>query len=398
MSSPLILSPTANCAAIIVAAGSGARMGGDVPKQFMDLGGIPVLAHSFRAFANDPRFFKVVVVCSSDWMDKVRAITDVSGVSVITVVGGATRRESVRAGLDALRKSDNQPDYIFVHDAARPGLTQVMLDRLHATLRSADAAIPALSVVDSMATVADGVLAQSLDRSKMVKVQTPQAFRAETLFAAHERWIDPEEPNDDARMAQAIGARVAVITGYERLIKLTSPEDFALFHALHSHKGSSPTMRIGQGYDVHRLVEGEELWLCGVKIDHTHGLAGHSDADVALHAITDAVLGAIGEGDIGQHFPPSDPQWRGARSDQFLTHAMQLARDKGFILGNADVTIICERPKIGPHREAMRHQLAAILNVSVQQISVKATTTEGLGFTGREEGIAAQAVVLLQPI
>ncbi len=386
-----------DCAAIIVAAGSGSRMGSNVPKQFMELGGAPVVAHSLRAFANDPRFGGIVVVCSPDWTAEIQEIAAASGVSVLTAKGGAMRRESVQSGLSTLAESHATPKYIFVHDAARPGLSQTMLDSLYAALQTADAAVPALSVVDSMAMAVDGALAQSLDRSQMVKVQTPQAFRASTLIEAHERWDGASEPTDDARMAQSIGARVAVVEGDERLIKLTQPQDFALFYAMHTNR-SSPAMRIGQGYDVHRLVAGEELWLCGVKIEHTHGLAGHSDADVALHALTDAVLGAIGAGDIGQHFPPSDPQWRGARSDQFLAHAMKLAQDAGFTLGNADLTIICERPKIGPHREAMRETLAAILGASLDQISVKATTTEGLGFTGREEGIAAQAVVLLQPL
>ena len=390
-------SPSANCAAIIVAAGTGSRMGGDVPKQFMDLDGTPVLAHSLRAFGHDPRFGFLVVACSPDWVAEVQAIADKSGVAVIIAEGGATRRGSVQAGLSALAASHIAPEYVFVHDAARPGLSQEMLDSLYSALQCADAAVPALSVVDSMATAVDGLLAQSLDRSQMVKVQTPQAFRASTLIAAHEQWDGESEPTDDARMAQAIGAQVAVVAGDERLIKLTQPQDFALFHALQT-KRSSTAMRIGQGYDVHRLVEGEELWLCGIQIDHTHGLAGHSDADVALHALTDAVLGAIGAGDIGQHFPPSDPQWRGARSDQFLAHAMKLASEAGFALGNADPTIIYERPKIGPHREAMRVRLAAILGASPHQISVKATTTEGLGFTGRQEGIAAQAVVLLQAL
>ena len=390
-------SEQASCAAIIVAAGSGSRMGGDMPKQFMDLGGRPVLAHSLTAFASDPRFGGIVVVCASDWMDEVRAIAKVEGVTILLAEGGATRRDSVRAGLSALPAHRLAPDYIFVHDAARPGLSRAMLDSLHVALKSASAAVPALAVVDSMAFAANGNLSQSLDRSQLVRVQTPQAFHAATLFAAHEQWLGVDEPTDDARMAQAIGANVAVIAGDDRLIKLTQPQDFALFNALHDDR-SSHIMRIGQGYDVHRLVVGEELWLCGVKIEHTHGLSGHSDADVALHAITDAVLGAIGAGDIGQHFPPSDPQWRGARSDQFLAHAMTLARDAGFRLGNADLTIICERPKIGPHRETMRESLARILGVSPNQISVKATTTEGLGFTGREEGIAAQAVVLMQPI
>lgn len=372
-------------------------MGGDIPKQFVDFGDAPVLSYSLRAFANDVRFGTIVVVCAPEWMTKVQAIADASGVAIIIAEGGKTRRDSVAAGVQALLADGTPPEFIFVHDAARPGLSQAMLDRLCLALETFDAAVPALPVVDSMAQAADGVLAESLDRSRMVKVQTPQAFRASALVAAHDQWDRGLEATDDARMVQAIGARVAVVDGEDQLIKLTQPSDFALFHALQTPHNEANNMRIGQGYDVHRLVEGEELWLCGVKIEHTHGLSGHSDADVALHALTDAVLGAIGHGDIGQHFPPSDPQWRGARSDQFLAHAMKLAAEADYRLGNADVTIICERPKIGPHREAMRLRLAEITGSNPSQISVKATTTERLGFTGREEGVAAQAVVLLIP-
>ncbi len=386
-----------NSAAIIVAAGSGSRMGSDVPKQFMCLGKQPVLAYSLCAFAKDPRFTCIVVVCAREWMDQVRSIANAAGVNVILAEGGATRRESVAAGLQALTATNTEVDFIFVHDAARPGVSQGILDRLHQALSSADSAVPALSVVDSMANAADGLLAQSLDRSQMVRVQTPQAFRAATLYAAHSQWSGPDEPTDDARMAQAFGARVAAVAGDERLLKLTVLQDFDLLHALNPD-WSMRNMRIGQGYDVHRLEEGEELWLCGVKINHTHGLSGHSDADVAIHALTDAVLGAIGAGDIGQHFPPSDPQWRGARSDQFLIYALDLALSEGYILANADITIICERPKIGPHREAMRARLAEIMEEPMSSISVKATTTESLGFAGREEGIAAQAVVLMNAL
>ncbi len=389
--------PSPHCAAIIVAAGSGSRMGGETPKQFMPLGELPVLAYSLNAFANDPRFTSIIVVCAENWTDTVHHIASAAGVGVITAKGGATRRESVKAGITALQQSEGpRPDFIYVHDAARPGLTQNMLDQLMDALANADAALPALPVVDSMAMIADGNLAQSLDRTHMVRVQTPQAFRAEPLLRAHEIWAGGHEPTDDARLVQSIGGTVAVVAGDERLIKLTHPHDFALFMALTGSTLETKNMRIGQGYDVHKLERGEELWLCGVKLEHTHGLSGHSDADVALHALTDAVFGAIGAGDIGQHFPPSDPQWRGARSDQFLHHALELAKAKGFVLGNADLTIICERPKIGPHREAMRETLAGIMGLEVDQISVKATTTEKLGFTGREEGIAAQAIVLLR--
>ena len=366
-------------------------MGGDVPKQFQMLDGAPVLAHSLKAFATHPRFGPLVVVCAPEWSQFVMELAGNQGVDVMVATGGASRRESVANGIGAL---STDVAHVFVHDAARPGLSLAMLDQLIAALRESDAALPALPVVDSLSQARDGTLESSVDRNRIVRVQTPQAFRAQALRAAHAQWPDDAEATDDARMAQAAGFRVATVAGEERLMKLTQPGDFEIYSRLFG-KEQPKMMRIGQGYDVHRLERGEELWLCGVQIDHEFGLSGHSDADVALHALTDAILGAIGAGDIGQHFPPSDPQWRGARSAQFLAHAMQLARDKGYALANADITLICERPKIGPHREAMRECVAAILGVAVDRISIKATTTEKLGFTGREEGIAAQAIVLL---
>jgi 2-C-methyl-D-erythritol 4-phosphate cytidylyltransferase/2-C-methyl-D-erythritol 2,4-cyclodiphosphate synthase len=261
-----------------------------------------------------------------------------------------------------------------------------VIARLSAALDDHEAAIPVLPVVDSLTHVSGVMMGQSADRTALRRVQTPQAFRFPAILAAHRAWPDAADAGDDAQVAKAAGFVVALVEGDEALHKLTFASDFA--------ENVAP-VRIGSGYDVHRLADGEELWLCGIKIEHHQGLEGHSDADVAIHALVDALLGAIGAGDIGQHFPPSDPQWRGASSDRFLTHAAALVAEAGYAIGNIDLTIVCEAPKIGPHREAMRARLAELLGVDIAAVSVKATTTEKLGFTGRGEGIAAQAVASL---
>jgi 2-C-methyl-D-erythritol 4-phosphate cytidylyltransferase/2-C-methyl-D-erythritol 2,4-cyclodiphosphate synthase len=302
--------------------------------------------------------------------------------------GGETRQESVRLGLEVLVASE--PDLVLVHDAARPILPSAVIERLLDALLEKPGAIPVLPVADSLAHAehADGleVMGAPARREDLRRVQTPQAFRFPEILAAHRAWEGPTTAGDDAQVAQAAGLQIVLVEGDEALHKLTYASDFA---------STAPPIRVGTGYDVHRLEAGEELWLCGVRIDHTHGLSGHSDADVAIHALVDAMLGAVGRGDIGQHFPPSDPQWKGAASDRFLAHAGKLVAEAGYALGNADVTIICEAPKIGPHRDGMRARLAEILSVDPSLISVKATTTEKLGFTGRSEGIACQAAVSL---
>jgi 2-C-methyl-D-erythritol 4-phosphate cytidylyltransferase/2-C-methyl-D-erythritol 2,4-cyclodiphosphate synthase len=261
-----------------------------------------------------------------------------------------------------------------------------VIERLIAALAVQPAAIPVLPVVDSLAEERDGMMHGAADREKLRRVQTPQAFRYSQILAAHRAWTGPESAGDDAQVAQAHGLTIAHVAGDEALQKLTFAHDFA---------APFPAVRVGTGYDVHRLEDGEELWLCGVRLEHSQGLAGHSDADVAIHALVDALLGAIGAGDIGQHFPPSEAKWRGAPSALFLEHATGLVSEAGYRIGNIDVTIICEAPKIGPHREAMRVRLAEIAGIDVAMISVKATTTERLGFTGRGEGIAAQALATL---
>ena len=300
------------------------------------------------------------------------------------VSGGKTRQESVLRGLEALEGAP--PEHVLIHDAARPLLPVAVIERLRAALAVHAGAIPVLPVVDSLAHERDGMMDSSADRTALRRVQTPQAFRYDAILAAHRAWSGAPGAGDDAQVALAAGLEVAFVEGDEALHKLTFATDFGVAMA---------PVRIGTGYDVHRMAEGEELWLCGVRIEHEQGLAGHSDADVAIHALVDAMLGALGLGDIGQYFPPGDPQWRGVSSDRFLTHAGKLVTEAGYAIGNVDLTIICEAPKLGPHREAMRARLAGLLGVDIAAVSVKATTTEKLGFTGRGEGIAAQAVASL---
>jgi len=374
--------PFPKAAAVIVAAGQGLRAGQPVPKQFAIWRGKPVVRHSAEAFARAG--ISPVIVAIPDGADEM-AITALRGVpGVRMVIGGATRQESVRMALESL--VDDGPDMVLIHDAARPLLPGVVISRLLAALETHRAAIPVLPLADSLVHAEGEKLASPANREALRRVQTPQAFRFADILNAHRSWIGPASAGDDARVAHAAGLAVALVEGDEALHKLTWSSDFA---------PAPPVMRVGSGFDVHRLVECEDLWLCGVRIDHPSGLAGHSDADVAIHALVDAILGALGEGDIGQHFPPSDPRWRKAGSDRFLAHAVRLAADAGFAVGNADVTIICEEPRIGPHRDAMRSRLAVIMGVDIAAVSVKATTTEKLGYTGRGEGISAQAVVLL---
>jgi 2-C-methyl-D-erythritol 4-phosphate cytidylyltransferase/2-C-methyl-D-erythritol 2,4-cyclodiphosphate synthase len=302
------------------------------------------------------------------------------------VIGGSTRRESVYNGLKAIA-AHGGADFVLIHDAARPFLSAHVIDILIDALLSAPGAVPALPIVDSLARGV-GALSETIERENLWRIQTPQAFHFDAIYQAHQNWSG-EEPTDDARMLMAQGQEVRIVPGDEALTKLTFASDF-------SGSDMTPTFRAGTGFDVHRLVSDEELWLCGIQIPNDKGLSGHSDADVAMHALTDAILGAMALGDIGDHFPPSDAQWRGASSDRFLRHAVKLARERGYELSNADVTIICETPKMGPHKENMRARLAEIMDVDVSQISVKATTTETLGFTGRGEGIAAQAVATFE--
>ncbi|MFN5782533.1 MAG: bifunctional 2-C-methyl-D-erythritol 4-phosphate cytidylyltransferase/2-C-methyl-D-erythritol 2,4-cyclodiphosphate synthase [Novosphingobium sp.] len=369
-------------AAIVVAAGQGLRAGQPMPKQFARWRGKPVVRHSVEAFA--AAGIKPIVVAIPAGAEALAAecLAGLSGIQLI--VGGETRQQSVRFGLEAL--AGDSPDLVLIHDAARPNLPRTVIERLVTALTVQPGAIPVLPIVDSLTAAAGNLMGEPANREKLRRVQTPQAFRFQAILAAHRAWHGEPLAGDDAQVAQAAGVAVGLVEGDEVLHKLTFTSDFA---------ADLPPIRTGMGYDVHRLSEGEELWLCGLKIEHSHGLAGHSDADVGIHALVDAILGAIGDGDIGSHFPPSDPQWKGAASDRFLDHAVQLAAAAGYRIGNIDLTLICEAPKIGPHRQAMRARLAEIMGTAIEAISVKATTTERLGFTGREEGIAAQAIATL---
>ena len=372
-------SPARSFAAVIVAAGKGLRAGHPLPKQFATWRGKPLLRHSAEALARAGAAPIAVAIPDGAEAIATDALAGVNGVMLVT--GGATRQQSVRAALDALEPSS--PSAVLIHDAARPTLPQAVIERLLDALEEYPGAIPVLPVVDSLARAEGEMMAGSAPREALRRVQTPQAFRFAAILAAHRAWRGEADAGDDAQVAQAAGVEVALVEGDEALRKLTYAADFA---------EDRPPMRVGTGYDVHRLAEGEELWLGGVKIAHDKGLAGHSDADVAIHALVDALLGAGGAGDIGAHFPPSDPQWAGAPSHRFLSHAVSLVAEAGYRIGNAYLTIVCEAPKIGPHRDDMRRKLAELIDVDIGCVSVKATTTERLGFAGRGEGIAAQAV------
>lgn len=370
-------------AALIVAAGQGTRIGGTVPKQFAPLAGRPMLAHSFAALSSHPAIDSVVVVIGEG---QERALREALG-SVPFVIGGPSRRESVANGLAAITAGQ-----VLIHDAARPFLSHTVIDALLAALETHEGALPALPVADTLARGSEA-LDETVPREGLIRVQTPQAFHTATIREAHSAWPADREATDDAQMVRAIGRAVAIVPGDIALEKITHPADFA---AAELRYAAAMRVRTAQGYDVHRLAAGEELWLGGVRIPHDKGLLGHSDADVALHAITDALLGAIAAGDIGMHFPPSDPAWRGAASARFLEHAAGLIAARGGIIDFIDLTIICETPKIGPHREAIRASIAAVLQISESLVSVKATTTERLGFTGRGEGMAAQAIATVR--
>ncbi|MFC3180154.1 bifunctional 2-C-methyl-D-erythritol 4-phosphate cytidylyltransferase/2-C-methyl-D-erythritol 2,4-cyclodiphosphate synthase [Cypionkella sinensis] len=368
-------------AAIITAAGRGLRAGGDVPKQWQMLAGRPVVAHAVAAFDGMRR---VLVMHPDD-----RARAEAIGLDVQIVEGGATRTQSVRNALEAL--AGQGISRVLIHDGARPLVPQKVIAAVIAALDQAQGAAPALAVTDALWRGAAGLVAGTVPRDGLFRAQTPQGFRFDAILAAHR--AHPAEAADDVAIARAHGLDVVIVAGDEDNLKLTFPGDFASAEAI--LRGRQMDLRVGNGFDVHAFCDGDGVWLCGVKVPHGKGLLGHSDADVGMHALTDAIYGALAEGDIGRHFPPSDPQWKGAESKIFLAHAMRLARAKGFALANCDVTLICERPKVGPHAEAMRQALAAIMEVAVEKVSVKATTSERLGFTGREEGIAAMATCAL---
>jgi 2-C-methyl-D-erythritol 4-phosphate cytidylyltransferase/2-C-methyl-D-erythritol 2,4-cyclodiphosphate synthase len=366
--------------ALIVAAGSGSRMGGELPKQFRPIGGKAVLAHAVDALALHPAIDVVRVVIGEGQRDLARAALGDRNVELVT--GGAERSDSVRAGMEA-----SEADVILVHDAARPFCPPDVIDRLLAALGAAEGAVPVLPVADTLAR-AGTILGEAVDRSQLVRVQTPQAFQFRSLSEAHAQWRGPS-PTDESTVLRAAGRPVAVVDGDPLLEKLTTAADWQRAEA---YLNSRLIPRTGLGFDVHAFAGDGPIMMGGIEIPHPRGLAGHSDADVILHSITDALLGAGGLGDIGQHFPPNDPQWKGADSAIFLAAAAKLVRDAGGTIDFVDCTVICEAPKVGPYRDAMRSRVAAILDLPASSVSIKATTTERLGFAGRGEGIAAQAV------
>ncbi|MEZ6000591.1 bifunctional 2-C-methyl-D-erythritol 4-phosphate cytidylyltransferase/2-C-methyl-D-erythritol 2,4-cyclodiphosphate synthase [Hyphomonas sp.] len=371
-------------AAIIVAGGRGARTGLERPKQWEMLLGKRVIDWSVDTFLDHPDLLELVVV-----VDDLTIATSFPSKTKV-VCGGETRTASVRAGIEVLTIADGAP--VLIHDAARPGLHLAMIDSLVSALSDYDAAAPALPVSDALKTQAAGHLS-TVPREGLYRVQTPQAFRLGTIRTALKA---PDSFVDDLEAVETAGARITLVPGDERLHKITYAEDFDLMARLLSPVQSVP--RVGKGFDVHAFEPGDHVTLCGVKIPHTAKLKGHSDADAAWHALTDAILGAVALGDIGDHFSPSDPQWKDADSSVFLKHAQLLAEEAGYALSSCDITIICEAPKVKPHREAMRVRTAELLGLSLEAVSVKATTTESLGFTGRREGIAAEAVAVLAPL
>ncbi len=386
-----------SCVALIVAAGRGARFGTDMPKQYQTLAGRSVLARSVEAFRHHPRVGSVRVVINPEHRDLYdRAV---AGLNLgPPVSGGDTRQQSVRNGLEALA-SEGAPDLVLIHDGARPLVDADTIGRVIEALTDAPGAIAATPLADTLKREAAGsvaantVVAGTVDRTGLWRARTPQGFRFPDILAAH-RDAAGLDLTDDAAVAERAGLAVRLVQSNPDNLKVTHAYDLARAERL--IMAELGDIRTGTGFDVHAFTEGDHVMLCGVRIPHDRGFLGHSDADVGLHALTDAILGAIGDGDIGHHFPPSDPKWRGADSAVFLRHARDLVRARGGVIAHADVTIICERPKVGPHRPAMVARIADIMEIAPDRVSVKATTTEQLGFTGRREGVAAQAAATVR--
>lgn len=374
---------------ILLAGGQGSRAGFAVPKQLATLGGKAVLRWSLEAFAAHPAIVGGVLVANDDVMAALESLPE----GWISTDPGAERQQSVANALTVLTDRDDTLS-VLVHDTARPGVSAEVIDRLLAALSTANAAIPILPVPDTLVEHAGDTAGDNVERGALARVQTPQAFHLGTLRRAHAEAIDATA-TDDAQLVRRLGITVATVPGDARLHKLTYAEDMTMLSGLLGISAMSRTA-VGMGSDVHRLVADKPLWIGGIEIEHSHGLEGHSDADVGLHALTDAILGALADGDIGDHFPPTDAQWRGAASHRFLSFAAERVAARGGRIDHVDLTIIAEAPKIGPHRTAMRARIAEILAIPLDRVSVKATTTERLGFTGRREGIAAQAVATLQ--
>jgi 2-C-methyl-D-erythritol 4-phosphate cytidylyltransferase / 2-C-methyl-D-erythritol 2,4-cyclodiphosphate synthase len=385
----------AKVAAVVVAAGRGYRAGGDMPKQYRAIAGEPVIRPTLTAFLRHPQVDAVQPVIHPDDADAFRAATAGLDNLLPPVPGGATRQASVRAGLQALRAA--APELVLIHDAARPFLSGDLISRAIAAAKQHGAAVPAIAITDTVKQIdAQDMISETLDRSRLRTVQTPQAFAYDLIVAFHGRAAAAgrEDFTDDAALAEWAGHRVNAFPGESTNVKLTTNDDFERAEML--RLASLADVRTGNGFDVHAFGDGDHVMLGGVRIPHARGVTGHSDADVALHALVDAILGALAEGDIGVHFPPSDPQWRGASSDRFLAFACERVRARSGMIAHLDVTVVCETPRIGPHRGAMRARIAAIAGIPIGRVAIKATTSEKMGFTGRGEGLVAMATATVR--
>jgi 2-C-methyl-D-erythritol 4-phosphate cytidylyltransferase / 2-C-methyl-D-erythritol 2,4-cyclodiphosphate synthase len=382
-------------AAVVVAAGRGVRVGGDVPKQYRDIAGEPVIRRALAAFLAHPGIGAVQPVIHPNDQGVFDSATTGLRNLLTPVWGGATRQGSVRAGLQAL--APHAPDVVLIHDAARPFVSDALIGRAIAAGKQHGAAVPAVAITDTVKKIDDGaMIVETLDRGRLRVVQTPQAFAYPLIAAAHRRAAAAgrEDFSDDAALAEWAGHRVAAFEGELSNVKLTTNDDFSRAEVLRA--ASLSDVRTGNGFDVHAFADGDHVMLGGIRIAHSRGVTGHSDADVALHALVDAILGALADGDIGMHFSPSDPQWKGASSDRFLAFACERVRARGGMIAHLDVTIVCEAPRVSPHRDAMRARIAAIAGIGVDRVAVKATTSEKLGFTGRGEGIFAMATATVR--
>jgi len=382
-------------AAVIVAAGRGHRAGSDMPKQYRELAGEPVIRPTLAAFLNHPQIGAVQPVIHPD--DETIFRTATAGLKSLlpAVPGGATRQASVRAGLKALRAT--APDLVLIHDAARPFLSSDLITRAIAAAKAHGAAVPAVAITDTVKKVDEqDMVSETLDRSRLRTVQTPQAFAYDVIVELHNRAAAAgrDDFTDDAALAEWAGHPVNVFAGESSNVKLTTNDDFERAEAL--RMAALGDVRTGTGFDVHAFGDGDHVMLAGVRVPHSRGVTGHSDADVALHALVDAILGALADGDIGVHFPPSDPQWRGASSDRFLAFACERVRSRSGMIAHLDVTIVCEAPRVGPHRDAMRARIAGIAGVPIDRVAIKATTSEKMGFTGRAEGLVAMATATVR--
>lgn len=381
----------AQCAALIVAAGSGERFGGSIPKQYQELAGESILRRSVLAFLNHPHIDNVQVVISPAHRDLYDKATADLGLPE-PVIGGATRQDSVRLGLEALEKA-GKPKLVMIHDAARPLIDAATITNVRKALDKDVGAIAAKPLVDTLKRGNGINIETTIDRNNLWQAHTPQAFHFDAILAAHRATIGAQM-TDDAAVAEKAGMNVTLVLSNPDNMKITNPDDLDRAARLLGHNFGD--IRTGMGFDVHRLIPGDKIFLCGVTIPHNRMLEGHSDADVGLHALCDAILGAMAEGDIGTHFPPSDPQWKGKDSAHFVRHIVGMVSERGGFISHVDITMMCENPRIGPHRDAMVKRVAELLEMDPARVSVKATTTERLGFTGREEGIAAQAVATLR--